>query len=275
MITINNYKDLRFWVSVFAEDKTDLLIIEGRAGLGKSRIVNETLNGKAAKILGHCTPLGFYLTCFYNTDRSLIVDDIESLLTSKELIGLLKQICETEKEKTISWISTSSKLKDAPSEFKTSSKVCIVCNDFRVLTKKIHAVQDRGWHIRFEPTVEEILSQIALIKDKSNDIPKQIREEVYGIIEKYAGVSTGLSLRNYVKGCELAGKTKDWKDWLLKDLQINEKLILVNSLMERFDTDKQRLAVWMAKGYSERSYWLYKKKYQQHCKTAIKSEIYV
>ena len=156
-----------------------------------------------------------------------------------------------------------------PQRYETKSKVCILTNDFKELTKKISALKDRGWHIEFKPNDDEILSKIkGIISCVEKKVNYEEKLEVFNLIKQYSKFCE-FSLRTFVKGVQLYKECKnkdiDWKSILLNDLKINPKLVLLNNLLENYKEDKERIEEWEKQGFSERSYYDYKRILLQKC----------
>lgn len=272
---IRKYKELKFYIEMFRNGNADLLIIEGRGGTGKSKIVNEIMrNTQHLRIGGHTTPMKLYMLGYKFKNFPLIFDDVDSLLHNKRNVSLLKMFCETENEKQINWFTTNKLLQDqgVPSRYVTKSKVAIVCNDFKTITKKIGALKDRGWHLEFKPTDQEILRKMKKIKGKiKNGLDSSEKKEVLNLIERYSKFSN-FTLRTFIKGMQLykecKDRGKDWKKKLLKSMEVNQKLVEVNKLIENYKSDKERLEKWP---HSRRSFYEYKKKLVQKCKPIPKT----
>ncbi len=268
---VQTYEELNFYLEMYRDGEIDLLVIESRGGLGKSRLVEDLMRkSRHIKVNSHITPLALYFLGYEYQDVPFIFDDTDSLLTNDLSISLLKMICETRPVKKISWYSTYELLekKGIPQTYETKSKVCLLTNDFKVLTKKISALKDRAWYIQFQPTDIEILNKINQIKGFVDvNLSNQEIEEVYSLIEKYSRFCN-FSLRSYVKGiflykrCKKIGK-KDWQEILLKEMRVNPKLVLLGSLMKKYNSDKERIKDWEQQGFSRRSFYDYKTKFVQ------------
>jgi len=172
----------------------------------------------------------------------------------------------------VSWLSTCGILKEqeVPLSYETKSKALILTNDFQTLSKKIGALQDRGWHILFEPTDKEILKKIEKIKGYCDfDLSNNEISEVYNLIEKHPAFCN-FSLRTFVKGLALFKQCKemkiDWKEILLKEMGVNSKLVLVSRCLESCESDKDRIGVWESNGFSKRSFYDYKAQLVQKCR---------
>ena len=262
---INNYSDLAFFLNTFKNGNSDLLIIESKGGLGKSRLIESIMKEEPyLRILSHITPMQMFILGYKYRDLPIIIDDVDGLLNNDETISLLKMFCETINSKEIAWLTTHNLLNQmhVPMRYETKSKVCILTNDFKELTKKISALKDRGWHIQFEPTNEEILSKIKeIMSDVCKELTYEEKLEVFNLIKDYSK-SCDFSLRTFVKGVQLCKECKDkgidWKKILLTDLKINPKLILINNILDGYREENKRIEVWESQGFSKRSYYDYK-----------------
>ncbi len=262
---IKTYKELAFFVNMFKNGNADLLIVESKGGLGKSRFVENVMAEEPyLKILSHITPMQMFILGYKYKDLPILVDDVDGLLRNDDTISLLKMFCETTPSKEIAWLTTHNLLaqQNIPQRYETKSKVCILTNSFKELTEKVSALKDRGWHVYFNPTDEEVLGKIKeIISGVYKDLPYEEKLEVYNLIKQYSKFCD-FSLRTFVKGVQLCNEVKnkdiDWKNILLNDLQINPKLVLLNNLAEKHKEEANRIEEWENRGYSKRSYYDYR-----------------
>jgi len=269
---VKTYSELAFFVNMFKNGNSDLLIIESKGGLGKSRFIESVMSEEPyLRILSHITPMQFFILGYKYKDLPIIVDDVDGLLNSDQTVSLLKMFCETTENKEVAWLTTHNLLNklNIPQRYETKSKVCILTNDFQELTKKISALKDRGWHIEFKPSDSEILNKIKdIIPLVERKISYEEKLEVFNLIKQYSNFCE-FSLRTFVKGVHLFNECKDkeisWKTILLNDLKINPKLILLNNLLGTYKVDKERIEQWEKEGYSQRSYFDYKRLLVQKC----------
>jgi hypothetical protein len=200
------------------------------------------------RVNAHITPLGFYLLGYHSKDMPIVVDDVDSILDNKDVVALLKQFAETVDIKKINWISTTKLLGDVPNSYETKSRILIICNDLNVLSKKVGALLDRGWVIEFQPTVEELLRKMEEIKDYiSNGLADEEKQEVLDLVNKFA-VFGNVTLRTFVKGMQLLKECNGndgWEEKLSNEMELNPKLILIDNLLQRFESDKERLLHWI------------------------------
>jgi hypothetical protein len=257
---------------MFKNGNADLLIVESKGGLGKSRFIESVMAEEPyLRILSHITPMQMFILGYKYRNLPIIIDDVDGLMSNDENISLLKMFCETIESKEIAWLTTHNLLnqQNIPQRYETSSKVCILTNDFKDLTKKVSALKDRGWHIQFQPNDEEILGKIKeIIHVVEKETSYEDKLEVYNLIKQYARFCD-FSLRTFVKGLHLCKECKergiDWKKILLDDLKVNPKLVLVSDLIGKYSQDKERVEEWEKQGLSRRSYYDYKNILVQKC----------
>jgi len=269
---ITKYSDLAFFINMFKNQNADLLIIESRGGLGKSRFIETIMSEEPyLRILSHITPMQMFILGYKYKNLPLVIDDCDGLLHSDETISLLKMFCETIETKEIAWLTTHNLLNQQgiPQRYETKSKVCILTNDFKELSKKVSALKDRGWLIQFKPSDEEVLNKIKeIIPVIEKDMSYETKLEVFNLIKQYSKFCD-FSLRTFVKGLflfkECQNNSIDWKSILLNDLKINPKLVLINKILEEYQEETLRITEWEKNGYSKRSYYDYKTLLMQKC----------
>ena len=155
------YARLHEYLLAFAQGHLNLLILVGQAGIAKSRTVREMLGGDACWIEGNATPFGMYERLYQNRGRFVVIDDVDSLYADKSGIRLLKCLCQTEEEKAVAWHTNARSLEKhgIPREFTTTSRVIIICNDWKTLNRNVAALQDRGHVLVFQPSTAEVHRQ--------------------------------------------------------------------------------------------------------------------
>jgi len=209
MITIHTYADLKHFIKAFKNDSFDLLILISEGGLGKTYNTRKILNSKAHCINSHITPLELYLQAFEFKDKKLWLDDVEDMFNNDKLVGLLKQLCETQEIKDIQY-GTSwdiDKTRKVPKNFETNSQVIMTVNSInRIQNKGIMALLDRGIIVNFKPSNNEITTYV---KENFERYDKEVLQ--------FLNESPSFSLRSYIKCCQLKGAGfKNWKELMTK-----------------------------------------------------------
>jgi len=262
---IKTYKELQFYIEMFRNNNIDLLILEGVGGLSKSRIVEELMKEKEyLKIVSHVTPMKLYILGFEHQNQPIIFDDCDCLLQNDSNVALLKMFCDTSESKEINWFTTSSKLNEEniPEKYSTRSKVIIICNNFSELTEKVSSLKDRGWHLKFLPSNDELLAKMReILPEIHQDLTIKEKTEVYQVIEKFSNVAE-ISLRTLIKGLSLYKECRDkgidWRNILLSSIELNPKLVLLDKILRDYEKEADRIKAWEENGYSRRNYYEYK-----------------
>jgi hypothetical protein len=241
-ITLHTYAALEGYVQAFAKGHINLLILVGPPGLAKSRTVRAILRDDACWIEGNATAFGMYLQLYRNRDRFVVIDDVDSLYSDRNGIRLLKCLCQTEETKTVAWHSAARSLEKAgiPREFVTTSRVVIICNDWRTLNRNVAALQDRGHVLVFRPTAAEVHARAA---------------EWFRDTEILAWFAANLdripdpSLRLYLRAAELRRAGMDWAECLPLTPE-NRRLRLVMELKSDIShpNEESRVRMFVERG---------------------------
>ncbi len=210
---ITQYPELDQWVAAFAASRFNLLMLIGAPGLQKSHRVRQALaSHKVLWLEGRVTAFEMYRELFHHTDELVVIDDVDSLRTDRDSIGLLKCLCQTEAVKTVAWHSASLKLEEEkiPTSFKTTSRVCIIANDWQNLNASVAALADRGHPVFFEPSAQEVHQRVATwFQD----------QEILAFFARWLHLIPSPSMRQYVHAREIKEANMnhlDWKASLLK-----------------------------------------------------------
>lgn len=259
-LTIKTYSELRKYVRAFSRKNIGLLIIVSKAGLGKTSITEEELEIEAPLVFNsHITPLSFYQTLAERVEEEkdclIVVDEAEMLFRDAKIKTMLKILCDTRREKTIKYMSTTPLLKGLPKEINTEAKIIMLLNTLIPSDEDIKAIMSRGHLIKFEPTDSEIINY--LVNSKwAND------KEVEDFIKGYANISRSLSLRTYVKAVESKKANLDWEAEVINELELDPRLLTIKRVLKKFKNETDRVNEWEKQtGDSRATYFRYKKIY--------------
>lgn len=252
-IKIRSYEELEKFAAAFADGKLNLLILVGAAGLAKSQTIKRATEGRVCWIEGNATAFGMYSELCHAKDKLVVIDDVDSLYGDRASVRLLKSLCQTDPVKRVSWhTSAAGPDKGVPRDFTTTSRVCIIANDWKNLDANAVAVRDRGHLVEFEPTNEAIHAEVGKWFDDKH---------IYQWFENHLHLIPNLSMRLYVRAKELAASGIDWVEHLLEEQP--EKARAVASILadSQFQTEKDRVAAFESRtGASRATYFNWKKK---------------
>lgn len=159
---------------------------------------------------------------------------------------LLKCLCQTDAVKRVSWFSGAAGGQGrAPQQFETTSKVIIIANDWKTLSENVHAVQNCGHLIVFEPSAEEVHHKVA---EWFWDV------EIFDWIGEHLHLLPRLTMRHYIRASELKAAGMDWFDVLVSE-GFSPKTLLVARLRAdgAYPDEASRVSAFKALGGGSRS----------------------
>ncbi len=239
---LTRYEELEGFVRAFSEGHLNLVILVGAGGLAKSRIVQDILGEEVCWIEGNASPFRIYVELYKNRDRFVVIDDVDSLHTDKNGIRLLKNLCQTEPEKRVSWHTAAKGLdkEKIPREFITKSRVVIISNDWKSTNRNTAAVEDRGQVLLFQPTALEVHRKAGQWFED---------EEIYGWIGERLGQIAKPSMRLYYRARELKLSRLDWKRVIPESIGDQRTRLAWGLLSDNtFSTQEERAQSFIAQG---------------------------
>lgn len=269
--TLTTFDELTKYVDAFMRPRgLRLLFLIGDPGGSKSRIIKDRLKQAEHVYIkaGRLTAFQLYKLLYRHRNKTIILDDVEDALKREDTRRLLMMVCETDDQaRKIGWLGTESqlvvrkgkKLVRIPQEFKTSSRVCIVCNNWDILSGKFGPLLDRGVVFFFDPSNVEIHSYVGGWFGE---------EDIYQFIGGHLKDIGLHSIRYYVNAAEMKRQGLDWKAALLeswtneaRSRNAAEEAIKKIVADPQYQTEEERVAAFECEtGLKRRSYFYYKKK---------------
>jgi hypothetical protein len=242
---IKSYAELVRFVEAFRDRKLSAVLILGDPGLGKSRIVSDVLGNDAHFISGQTTAFGLYKELAWNIDAQLVLDDIDSWVTDRAAVRLLKALFETKPVKLLEWHTTAAKQYRVPTKFQTRSRVILITNSWKTLNENVAAIEDRAHVLAFEPTALEVHQQVG----------KWFWEpEIFDFIGGNLSLIKRPSMRAYVLAWEQKIAGLPWRDGLVIRWLSGKELLAVQLLADpSYRTQNERAEAFEAKGGGSRS----------------------
>jgi hypothetical protein len=269
--TITSYKDLEQWADAFTnKDGLPLLFLVGHPGTGKSNAFKARLTGDLRYINAvHMTDFQMYKELYRSRNMPIVLDDVDEALKNRGIVRMLMALCETDDAaRLVAWLGTESmlttrkgsKLVRVPQEFQTTSRVCVISNDWSILTSKFGALLDRGTIVFFDPDAAEIHRHAGWWF---------LDQEVYTFIGEHLDIIGRHSFRSYVRAANLKRLGLDWKavlleTWTNDQARCSRTEALVKRLLAdpTYKTDAERIEAFMAHpdGGCRRTWFNIKKK---------------
>ncbi len=217
---------LRHHVRMVARKLSFGLFVAGAGGLGKSKVITETLADEGVVPVlanSHVTPVALYGLMYHNRqDRVIWLDDADGLYTNMTVLGLLRSaLWGTDEGRVVTYLS--SQLDGLPPSFEFDSRIIFTSNTFPKRNEAFKAVLSRVDVFELTATNAEVLEVMRAMAAKGHGslTPRQCLE-VVSFIEK-AGGSRQLSLRLFESAMKkteyaLAGGTADWRELVRSQL---------------------------------------------------------
>lgn len=258
---VRTYEELGKAVSSFAKGQLNLVIVIGHMGQAKTHTMKKAMGGKCLYISGGAmTAFKLYMLLYEYRDLPVVIDDVDGLYRNQQAISVLKALCQTEKTRTVSWHSTSARLEkdEIPTEFVTSSKVCIIANRWNDgVNADVKALENRGHVIQFQPSNKDIFEEgKKWFKDK----------DILKFIEQNMPYIETLSMRDLKLAAEAKAAGMDWKTALDETLGIT-----VFKVMSEIRKNKDKYPVkemgiikeWTARtGMGRDAFFKYQKRFE-------------
>ncbi len=241
-VHLRTYAELERYVRAFADGHLNLLMVFGNPGVGKTRAVRQALGSQVCWIGGQATPFGIFLQAYEHRHQPIVFDDVDGLHTERTAIRLLKALCQSERRKTLCWLTEAAALErcGVPRRFTTTSRVVLVGNQWQTLNADVAALEDRGHVLRFEPSAAEIHQQAAQwFWDQ--EVFDMVADHLY-LIERH-------SLRTYVHAWELKQAGLDWRRGVLSRCLSGAALAVVTLKADpTFTSEAERVRAFVQSG---------------------------
>ncbi len=257
---IRTYDDLRWYNKKFVEGHFNLLMVVGPPGVAKSELMKRTVGERVYWIEGRSTAFEVYCMLYRERRRRflhIVLNDAQSLWDRKgdeggAGISLLKQLCETQREKTLSWQSKAAERAGVEPSFRLSCNVAIIANAWMPTGAHAEALEDRAHKVYFDPTAEEVHRYV---EGWFGD------QEVYDFVGQHLHLITRPSIREYyvlAQERKSAGPRPDGEDWqayLLRRMDLHGPALLAARLLvdNRYRTMQEKEYAFIEQGGGCRS----------------------
>jgi hypothetical protein len=223
--TVTTFQEQATYIDAFMkEGGLRLLFLVGDPGCSKSWMIKCKLAAQHVYIkVGRLTAFQLYKLLYRHRHKTIILDDVEDALKRDDTRKLLMMLCETDDaDRLVGWLGTESllvtqrgkKTVRIPQEFSTRSRVCIVSNNWDILSGKFGPLLDRGIVVFCDHSNQEIHGYVGgWFKD----------DEIYDFVGKHL-TDIGLhSIRYYTGSAHLKSQALDWKAALLESWTCEQK----------------------------------------------------
>jgi len=230
-VKVTTYSELYDYFKAYDSGDFSFLLIEARGGVGKSYHAQHVLtDSHTTYFQGHVTPYSLFLTTSNNNTDNLLFDDVDTLLDNPTNIQLLKQICDTTDTKMVKWQTTRGGKEDNKS-FTSKNNALILTNRIQDGNKHLQALKTRAVHLRFEPTNQQVLTELGKFFDD---------KDILDYIQNQDLPKATLNFRVAVKAKQIKQAGLDWKRYVDETLNkyAPEPHLVAQELYERAENDE-------------------------------------
>ena len=241
-VSISTYSELEQYCAAFAAGHLNLLILLGPPGIAKSRTLRQVVDFQTFWIDGNVSAFGLYMEAYEHRNQRIVIDDPDALYGNRDGVRLLKTLCQTERIKTLTWLTDAKTLqtRDIPQQFSTTSQVAIVANDWKTANIDVSALEDRGHVVIFEPSALEIHRHAGRwFWD----------QEIFDLVGAHLHLIRNHSLRVYVHAWELKCAGLDWKRPILSRCLAGPALLVAKLKADpSYELEEDRAQAFVAAG---------------------------
>lgn len=222
--TIRTYSELEHRVTAFSRTKLPLLVLHGPPGTAKSTSVRKAFpHGlKARWVNGTASAFGLFGELRRHRNLPFVLDDLDDAFRDKALVRLMKQVCQTDAVRRISWVTNANKASygedgEDGRSFETTSRIILILNDWQKANRHVGAVGDRAWEIEFLPPPREIHQFVGswMHQELDEDGLPTVADEVFDYIGDRLDAVPDTSIRQYILATQGLRVGVDWR----KDLE--------------------------------------------------------
>jgi len=235
VLVLRTFRELDQVARAWADGHFKVIVLIGNPGLGKTRRFKAVVGQGALYLHGRVTPLQLYIAAYRHRNLLIVIDDVAGLIGDPLGVAVLKDLCQSEAEKTVAWRSSTKVLQDenVPPDFKTTSPVAFITNDWPTFDQKLSALEDRAHLMVFDPRPLEIhLAAATWFED----------QEVFDFIGENLYFMPGLSLRTYEQAAEFKAAGFAWQDPLIDPRKgWKRRLVATLKLDQSFSSEEDRV----------------------------------
>lgn len=209
ILKIPEYERAGYLVDMVIKKDSPSCTLVSEGGLGKSFLVRTMLEQQKKKDeyvihSGHITPLGLYKLMYENSEKIIVLDDVEEVLKSDVSVGILKAglwDVKGDGKRDITWATTSEKLGDTPQRFTFNGGIILLCNKIpRKYDAIVSALRTRGLEYEIKLTYNQklrIFKQLIDEQDFSNVAGFKLTAPDKNRLKKDLEKNTSTVLKNF------------------------------------------------------------------------------
>lgn len=226
------YEEFLPRVKAFAAGQIKNLFTIGSRGSGKSYLIKRI--PKVCYTDAAASPVELFAEGYRNKDRTMALDDLDSLFKHKDAVPLFKAFCDLDKPSVVCWKKQNSWLEsqEIPTSYRTSSHFCFIANRCPSLDDNMLALLDRSEVVYFFPPPPEVHRYVGTFWNM------KLHKDVYDFVGEVSKKATTLSIRWYVNLLNEKTHNNDWKDDFVNLVHGGDKMMEYMATLEASDLTK-------------------------------------
>jgi hypothetical protein len=211
------YQYLAEFVDMTIDSIIPSVIICGEAGLGKSHTVLERFAKKGKRkeqdyviVKGYSASKGLYKILWENRNKTIVLDDIDSVLKDDVSLNLLKAALDSYSERIVTWNSVGFIDDGLPTSFEFNGQVVFITN--KSLESLDSAVKSRALAVDVTMNTEEKITRMReIVKTMIPEVNLSTKNKVIDFIEENANVAKELNFRTLIKAIKIYETTQSMR----------------------------------------------------------------
>jgi len=263
-VLIEQFKNISHFINILNKKLLSGLIIYGRGGIGKTRLVLSLLKKSGVDFVynnSYTTPLAFAQFLYqHRKDKVIVLDDVEGILKNKVIMSILKSALDTKETRLIHYNSTSKVAKETlPNPFVFDSRIIILLNSIPD-NSEIESLFSRLIVKEVNLSYSQIMAVAKdVIKCNHNDLTDDEVVEIVDFIRENSSQATKeFNFRTIEKIVSFYKYSREkWKALALEVLENDDELELIRKLINEYPKNrmKQFIVYQKISGKSRRTFF--------------------
>jgi hypothetical protein len=170
-----------------------------------------------------------------SVDLPVVIDDVDRLWRDRDSVSILKQATQSEQVRRVQWLSKA--VPNDEREFKTSSPIALLFNQFDLGNPDLTALADRALMAQFTPTPAEI-------HRKAQEWFRD--QEILDFIGLQVKDADSHSFRTYGHAAKLKAYDADWRGAVLQEMRSEPTVRALRTVHNdpQLRTSGERVSAW-------------------------------
>lgn len=160
-ILVQEYAQLDEYVLRFTNGEFNLLVVVGEAFDSKSRVVKQSVRGRALWLDAAGEPADLYRDLHEHRRKPVVFDNVDVFCTEQKCLPLVRSFCSGEVVKILKRPEGAAG-REVPSEFETTFPAMILADGWYSLLENVPSLESGGELLFFNPSGKEYFDQVYL-----------------------------------------------------------------------------------------------------------------